>query len=203
MRIASRIQSALAAAALTIAAVAPLQASAAVLYSSPWVDTPYGWQADVYAGPYTATSVALGGPVEISSISWWGTYGTFGSTADDLFTVSFNGDALVGTVTPVSASAANVPAFKYTLLLDSTLLFAGGSVDISIVNGAGDVELEWFWLDAGTDPGSLPADFLPSSLVIEGERQATPVPEPGTLALFASAGGLLLALRRRRAGNAA
>lgn len=192
-----RLPSALAAATLALAAALPLQATAAVLYSNPWADTPYGLQADVFVGP-AATNVALGGPATVSGISWWGVYGMAGGLADDLFTVSFNGSTLAGTVSAISAAAANVPAYRYTLTLDEALLFGGGQVELAIVNGAGDVELEWFWLDAGSDPGGIPTDILPASLVIEGELQATPVPEPGVLTLFAGAGGAWMLLRRRR-----
>lgn len=202
MKAASRFKSALAGTALALAALLPAQGSAAVLYSTPWAGTPYGWQADVFVGAYVAPAIILGGPVEISSIAWWGNYGSFGSTADDLFTVSFNGATLAGTVTPVDVGSTNAPAYKYTLLLDRALLFSGGNVEIGIVNGAGDVDLEWFWLDAGADPGSVPDGVLASSIEIDGARQSTPIPEPGTLALFAGAGGAMLALRRRRVAQA-
>lgn len=194
MPLASTLRTLLAGAALALAA---LPSSAAILYSSPWAGTPYGLQADVFVGPAT-TTVSLGGPVAIDSLSWWGTYGIAGSPADDLFTVTFNGNTLAGTVTAVDAATASVAAWLYTLTVQAPLLFGGGAVDIGIVNGAGDVELEWFWLDAGTDPGGIPTDILPSSLVIEGERQATPIPEPGTLALLAGAAGVWALLRRRR-----
>lgn len=204
MSIASRFHSLLAGAALALTLAVPMQASAAVLYSNPWEGTPWGWQADDGVGAWSTTA-ALSGPVTVSSISWWGYYGTAGSTADDLFTVSLDGNDLLGSVAASAVGTVQHPdlasefaVYRYTLALASALSYAGGVLEIGIVNGDGNSALEWFWLDAGTDPGSMP-DVLPSSLVIEGDRTVTEVPEPGSLALLLGAGGLL-ALTRRRTG---
>lgn len=206
MQCISFLKTGLAGIALAASALVPLQASADVLYNAAWVDTPYGWQSDLGSGAWTTTA-SVGGPSTITSLSWWGYYAA-SAVANEVFAVTFGSTPLNGTLSALSAGTVNNPltgpvsVSVYTLLLDAPLAFAGGAVDVSILNSNGSVFLEWFWLDAGTDPGSLPNDILPSSLVIEGQRRTSSIPEPGTLALAGAAGAWLLLRRRRTAAPA-
>jgi len=174
--------------AIATAALLAGQAGAAVLYLKSPDAVPTGLTADTGNGPLSQTP-NLGGPSTIQSISWWGYY-FVGGTSDDAFVLSLGGANQSGSV--ANSAAANGLTF-YTLTLDTEYFFAGGLLDLELINASDFVE--WYWQGSGADPVTGAGPFR--ALQIEGFRSVTAVPEPGSLLLFAAAGCVLLMLSRR------
>ena len=162
----------------------------AVVYSqTPYRDGYSGLASDV-ANTYYPESIALAGPVSITSLTWWGYFGPFSGTSSTQFDVLLNGDLQAGLLSSVDDPLPD-GLVRYTLdLTASPYLFAGGLLDVEL--GHSDIDAQWFWQGATDDVLALG----PRALLVEGARLST-VPEPGTLALMVIAAFLLIALSRR------
>jgi hypothetical protein len=194
-------------------------ASAVVLYEQSPVDNGDGYYANGNAGLQFADDFALGGPVSLKGITWWGGYdaqGTGDLFDDDFLVRIYSGGSGVGaqllevaspTYTRVSTNlvdSAKNAVFQYGFALAQALDLTAGTFYLSIQNkGSSD----WFWLASASGGGGLQywldtdqtwdAVDPPANVAFSLTGDLVQIPEPATTLLLL-AGAALLPVRRRR-----
>lgn len=199
--------------AALLAALAPVSASAAVLYAQLPQDGGSAWQSNSGVGLWNGDTFVLGGDSQLQGISWWGT------AAADGFVVRLF-DALTGGTAPSFTYSGTVnseladPAIHdevqspiYRYWIDGLSFGLGGGTPYLL--SIDHEQEEWYWLASAAGDGvsyfrgdendgwdQVDPDL---AFAIDGQQAPTPVPEPGTLALLGLAGlSAALGTRRRR-----
>lgn len=193
-------------------AFAAAPASAAMIYSQAPVDGGTGFFSNYGALAQSADDFLLGADAALVRIGWWGSYRDPALAGADSFAVRVF-DTPAGGAAPifacgdaaalppaacggVTASATGLsdstgsPVFKFELGLAVPLdLVAGASYILAVTNENPDTE--WYWLQSTFGNGGLfrmedSEDFVTDgpNLAFMLEREATGIPEPGTLALL-------------------
>ena len=191
-------------------------ASAVILHQQLPLDNGLGYYANPNFPQQMADDFALGGAVNLESITWWGGYdGNLDAGDDDFLVRLYSGVSGTGAVlqefSPVSFTrtptslldVAGNDIYQYDFALAAPLGLSSGTYYLFVQNlGSSD----WFWQEASsgngdlwfrgedTDAWTMAAGQGDMALRLEGT-----VPEPSSLALLGIAGlSMVLAGRRRQ-----
>lgn len=195
MNIRALLVKAVAGASLGLMLLISGQAVGAVLWSAapPSTDLNDRVQADGLTFPLSQTLAALGGPITINKITWWGSYtdgngdnmtATAAFPFVDDFVLTFNSSiglsgTLIKAIDPIGGGDL-LTRYELTIAVPLTLATAPTTLDMinnfNDGNGTNLADAFWFW--QGDGAGS-------QAYIIEGERATAAIPEPETLLLLA------------------